>query len=201
MPGPHRLLRQARERRELTDRLRQQARGLSLNADKARMLRQAEELEAEARHLEQQATASDPAMPPTGRPGPPVQQEQLQQQQQHDAESEPSDPRDSGATATPPARKGIGHRDPLFPTQPPAGRDADPSCGRESRRLWCGRAAVSCHKCRREDCTGGRSRRRGAPRRDGQRYRLKAVTNPTRASAFKVQTQSLTELLCHLQRI
>ena len=61
MPGPPEdLLRRARERRELAARLRRLAGWISLNADQARMLQQAQELEAEAAHLEQQAVAGDP---------------------------------------------------------------------------------------------------------------------------------------------
>lgn len=85
---------QAKAKRELAARLRRLARGLSLNADHDRMMRQADDLEAEAAHLERSAT--NEVTPPAGQPAPQVQQEQVQQQQQHGAEPEPKDPKDSG---------------------------------------------------------------------------------------------------------
>jgi hypothetical protein len=81
------LLRIARDQREMAARVRRLARGLSLNADHDRMMRQADELEVEATHLERQAAAESPS--PAGPPAPQVQQTQVQQQQQHEVEGEP----------------------------------------------------------------------------------------------------------------
>jgi len=83
------LLEQARERRESAARLRRLARGLSLNDDHERMMRQADALEAEAHRLERQAYDAgddgDGAAPTFPLHGQPVRQEQVQQQQQHES--------------------------------------------------------------------------------------------------------------------
>src|SRR5689334_13108779 len=95
MSTPEELLQQARAQRELAARVRRLAQGLSVNAHQARMLQQALEIEAEARHLEQQAAAGGSASPPSSA-ALSVQQVQVQQQQQqHEAEPKPSDPKDS----------------------------------------------------------------------------------------------------------
>lgn len=97
------LLEQARERRESAARLRRLARGLSLNDDHDRMMRQADALEAEARRLERQA--HDAGDEPTGSPLPherPVRQEQVQQQQQ---QQEVPDKPDAETTSDKPPSK------------------------------------------------------------------------------------------------
>ena len=53
------LLRMAQDQRAMAVRVRQLARGLSLNVDHERMMQQANDLEAEATHLERQAAAAD----------------------------------------------------------------------------------------------------------------------------------------------
>jgi len=53
------LLRMAQDQRAMAVRVRRLARGLSLNVDHERMMQQANDLEAEARHLERQAAAED----------------------------------------------------------------------------------------------------------------------------------------------
>ena len=85
MAFPVELLREARKRREEAARVRRLAWGLSINAVQARLLKQADDIETEARDLERQAVAGDPAKPAAASSAP-VQQQQVQQQQQHKAE-------------------------------------------------------------------------------------------------------------------
>lgn len=94
-------LERARERREAAARLRRLARGLSLNDDHERMMRQADALEAEAQRLEREAHDSGD---PTGSRlahGQPVRQEQVQQQQQHEVPDEPEAPSDKPPSKPP----------------------------------------------------------------------------------------------------
>ena len=80
------LLKTIREKRDTAAGVRRLAQRLSLNADRLRLMQQADEIEEEARQLGRQISGNDPAPPLAAHRGMPMQQQQVQQQQQ---EAEP----------------------------------------------------------------------------------------------------------------
>ena len=82
MTDREKLLRAAQDKRERAARARRWAQGLSLNADRERLVQHAREIEEEARQLEQQVAQRHPTAHRATGEG----MQQVQQQQQHQAE-------------------------------------------------------------------------------------------------------------------